>query len=248
MLSHWHNDHIGGLSSVLTLLRELAGAGPFTRPRIHKFPLVASPSRASETLRQTIDGLPRDLFVSPSSGETFHDLTDGQTFSLSSTEEASIEIIHIPGHTADSIAIFLPSDDALYTSDTVLGAGTAVFEDLALYIASLRRLLARRSYTTLYPGHGPTVAKGKETIEMYINHRLERESQVLVTLKQPPLASDRWSTWTLVQSIYASYPESLWLPAAHGIDLHLKKLEGEGVVRKVSGEGKDCVWEVVSSV
>ncbi|KAH8833857.1 beta-lactamase-like protein [Flagelloscypha sp. PMI_526] len=240
LISHWHHDHVGGLPSVLALLRELNGEQrPFQAPAIHKFPLPTPlEDRPEETLKQL-----------PTLARSFPDLSEGQVFPLTSDEGATVQVIHIPGHTKDSVALLLPSDKALYTSDTVLGAGTAVFEDLGTYIRSLRRMLSTEGYTILYPGHGPVVSNGKETIEMYINHRLERENQVMAELNKPPPPSSpgHWTTWSLVKSIYASYPESLWLPAAHGLNLHLKKLCEEGKVKLVDGEGVDCRWEVIKA-
>ncbi|KAF8215654.1 hypothetical protein K438DRAFT_1799045 [Mycena galopus ATCC 62051] len=99
-------------------------------------------------------------------------------------------------------------DNALYTADTVLGQAPPVFEDLAAYIV----------------------------IATYIKHRLEREAQIVGILGTPPptasaaaedSGSHPWTTWTLVTTMYAGYPESLWLPAAG-------KLEGE-----------DTSWEFV---
>jgi glyoxylase-like metal-dependent hydrolase (beta-lactamase superfamily II) len=158
--------------------------------------------------------------------------------------------------------LYIPQDHALYTGDSVLGQGTAVFEDLALYLKSLDSMLhfgdseQDGGYETVYPGHGPVIPKGKELIREYITHRLQREAQILKVLGSPPpgnadpleLSTTYWSTWTIVTTIYATYPESLWLPAAHGVGLHLGKLEGEGVVRRVGGEGKDSSWEMLNMV
>jgi hypothetical protein len=82
-------------------------------------------------------------------------------------------------------------------------------------------------------------------IETYLAHRLERETQILTLIKSDPPEGGEWTTWMIVKSIYAAYPESLWLPAAHGVELHLKKLEGEGVVRKLEGEGVNTSWKFV---
>ena len=145
----------------------------------------------------------------------------------------------------DSIALYVPPDRALYTADTVLGQGTAVFEDLSTYIDSLRKMLALSDdFGILYPGHGPVVTNGKELISTYVKHRLEREGQIVEVLKGPK-TEETWTTWNVVKVIYKSYPESLWLPAAHGVDLHLKKLEVDGVVRKLGGEGVHTEWALI---
>ena len=272
IISHWHRDHLGGLPTVLALLRRLWDERnsplPFKPPRLHKYPL---PSDGQITAHGTHNMIPSifeslspDLYPRSPEGTPFHDLYDSQILS------GSLRVLYTPGHTADSICLYIPDDCALYTADTVLGQGTAVFEDLAAYITSLRKMLefgqlkveagkagvSENQYTLLYPGHGPVVSEGPELISTYIKHRLEREDQIVTALKSPPpadvdnallstSASPLWTTWTLVTSIYASYPESLWLAAAHGVDLHLKKLEGEGRVKEVRGEGKDAAWAFV---
>jgi hypothetical protein len=154
----------------------------------------------------------------------------------------------------------------------VLGHGTAVFEDLAAYIKSLDKMLrfneARNqdekademksvAYNILYPGHGDILTNGRETIATYIKHRMEREAQIVELLQLPvPVElqssdtdSDRqqlWTIWNVVRRIYKAYPENLWVPATGSVHLHLKKLEVEGFVRCVGGEGKDSMWELVA--
>ena len=154
-------------------------------------------------------------------------------------------MLHCPGHTTDSISLLFVADRALFTGDGVLGQGTAVFEDLYEYLASLHRKYdARDKYDILYPGHGPVVRDGAQTIRGYIDHRLERESQVLEVLSTTP-PEGSWTTWTIVSRIYKGYPESLLEAAARGIMLHLKKLEREERVRGLGGELKEARWELV---
>jgi endoribonuclease LACTB2 len=226
---------------------------------------VASPyTHQWYKLPEIIGSLPKDSFTPAGSDSPIHDLHDLQKISFSSSSPSSepdadsnsLVVLHTPGHTTDSICLYIPSDRALYTADSVLGAGTAVFEDLSTYMSSLQRMLnfdsAGEKYTLVYPGHGPVLKDGKATISMYIKHRLEREAQILELLHKSPTPPSetsagevgKWTTWTLVTTIYASYPENLWLPAARGVELHLKKLEKDGVVKRGEGEDFHCTWEL----
>ncbi|KDR81949.1 hypothetical protein GALMADRAFT_240286 [Galerina marginata CBS 339.88] len=279
ILSHWHHDHVGGIPSVLTLLKELwegrNADKPYTPPRLHKYPVAEGANGEHldshwNKLPKLIEELPKDLYTHTPDGGVFHDLSDNQVFEDAAGSPV-LRVLHTPGHTVDSVALHIPPDRALYTADTVLGHGTAVFEDLATYLASLNRMLhfgapaasppvaggdTDLEYVSLYPGHGAVVVDGRETIATYIKHRLEREGQVLAALQSPIPAefldtnagtAPFWTTWNLVRILYKTYPETLWLPAARGIHLHLKKLEGDGFVQCVGGEGKDCQWKLLVS-
>lgn len=285
IISHWHHDHVDGLPSVLSLLKQLwevrNPGRPYTPPRLHKFPLAKGSKGEHNNLKynnlpKLLEDLPKDLITPPAPAaatqEMFHDLSDGQLFKDPINGHTLARVLHTPGHTVDSISLYIPQDRALYTADTVLGHGTAVFEDLATYLSSLNRMLhfgtregatdtLDLEYVTLYPAHGGVVANGRETIATYIKHRLEREAQVLAVLRSPvpadlspssPIPSPGngaaiWSTWDIVRTLYKSYPESLWLPASRGIDLHLRKLEGEGFVRRIGGEGVEAQWRLAVS-
>ncbi|KAF8487632.1 Metallo-hydrolase/oxidoreductase [Gautieria morchelliformis] len=250
ILTHRHRDHIQGLPSVLDLLRRLwsGDKADYRPPRIYKYPL---PAHSPDTTLQSMLGqLSVDSFAPTVDGSVIHHLRDLQTIDGS---DCSLQILYTPGHTTDSICLYLPAEKALFTADTVLGQGTAIFEDLATYMTSLRSLLQFRSqsenqFMTLYPGHGPVVKDGPKLIEEYTKHRTEREAQIVQVLSAPPPSGNAWTLGELVADIYASYPRSLWAPAAHGIHLHLMKLKAESRVEHLGGEGENSTWVLQSKL
>lgn len=89
-----------------------------------------------------------------------------------------------------------------------------------------------------YPGHGAVLESATARITEYITHRQQREDEVLRVLrygkldaKQNEPSPERRQPFTpleLVKVIYRDVPESLHLPASHGVLQVLMKLEDEG--------------------
>lgn len=176
------------------------------------------------------------------------DIQDGRMFR---TEGASLRAFHCPGHTSDHMALVLEEEDAMFTGDNVLGHGTAVFEDLPTYLASLDQM-QRQFSGRAYPGHGAVVADGRGKIAEYIRHRQQREDEVMQVLKTgrtttttttigaPAGSSDddgtaaAWTPIEIVKVIYRDVPENLHEPAERGLLQVLRKLERDGKVGQVS--------------
>lgn len=160
------------------------------------------------------------------------DIADGQKFSV---DGATLTAVHTPGHTVDHMVFAFEEENSLFTADNVLGQGTAVFEDLATYLASLdkmKELFGGKAY----PGHGPVIDDGPAKIREYISHRQQREDQITQTLRSvnDATGTTSWEPMELVKVIYHDVPETLHLPAQGGVKQVLQKLEKEG---KVSQEG-----------
>jgi glyoxylase-like metal-dependent hydrolase (beta-lactamase superfamily II) len=164
-------------------------------------------------------------------------LHDGQTFAAAGVE---LTAIHTPGHSADHVVFFDPNSGGLFSGDAVLGRGTSFVDadgDLAKYLTSLNRMLDRRP-RTIYPGHGPVVLNAEAKLREYLDHRAEREAQIL-----EGIADGARTTEDLVARIYAGYPTEVHELAASSVQAHLTKLEAEGRVEG-SGRGADRAWSV----
>ena len=132
----------------------------------------------------------------------------------------------------------------------MLGHGTAVFEDLQVYLSSLRHMRDRVGGRG-YPGHGAVIDNISARITEYIHHRQQREDEVLRLLcygtldlsahKAPSEHPERWTPLELVKIIYQDVPESLHLPASHGVRQILMKLENEG---RVVQDGDSGQWSI----
>ena len=143
-------------------------------------------------------------------------LADGDVVTAGDLE---VHVVGTPGHTADSLSFWVPSDEALLTGDTVLGRGTTVVAhpdgELGAYLGSLDRLhalAAAHEATAIWPGHGPVIHDAVGALDFYIAHRRQRLEQVeaaLDTLRDQEIAVDDLPR-RVVEVVYADVDEVLW--------------------------------------
>lgn len=163
------------------------------------------------------------------------DIPDDFSFRV---EGATLRSFHCPGHTVDHTAFVLEEEDAMFTGDNVLGHGTAVFENLEVYLHSLEQMQKQFSGRA-YPGHGDIIGDGIAKIKEYLVHRQEREDQVLHVLKDGVPRTPM----ELVEIIYKDVPRNLYEPAAKGVLQILQKLKSEGKVAYLEAEGR---WQIAN--
>jgi glyoxylase-like metal-dependent hydrolase (beta-lactamase superfamily II) len=138
-------------------------------------------------------------------------LADGDVIIAGGCE---LRVVATPGHSADSVCLLLPADDALLTGDTVLGRGTTVIAtdgnlgDYLRTLGRLRELAEAWGVGLILPGHGPMLADPLGTLDYYISHRAERLDQV-----RSALAAGATTPAEIVAMIYTDVDPSVW-PAA----------------------------------
>jgi glyoxylase-like metal-dependent hydrolase (beta-lactamase superfamily II) len=140
----------------------------------------------------------------------------------------TFECVFTPGHTSNHMCYALKEENALFTGDHVMGWSTTVVTppdgDMAQYMASVKKLMAR-SDATLYPTHGAPVTDPKPFLAAYLEHRLDRERQILACIREglPTIPQ-------MVARMYADVDKRLHPAASRSVLAHLIQLEQEGRV------------------
>lgn len=145
------------------------------------------------------------------------------------TEGATLEAIWTPGHARDHLCFLLREENALFTGDVVLGAGTTVIPpdgDLGDYLDSLRRLRAL-DVARIFPAHGPAIDDANRKIDEYLAHRALRDEQILAGLRDGVSRTE-----DLVRRIYTDVPEFLHRAAGVSVESHLRRFVAQGVVER----------------
>src|SRR5690606_2366558 len=63
-----------------------------------------------------------------------------------------LQVLHTPGHSADSVCFYLEDEGVLFTGDTILGGTTTTVQDLAAYMRSLTMLQNLPNLRVICPG------------------------------------------------------------------------------------------------
>lgn len=163
-------------------------------------------------------------------GDRFAELTGAPTKALADLVSDSAEsagepvltvggldltVVPTPGHTADSLCLVVPADNALLTGDTILGRGTTVVAwpdgQLGAYLHSLERierLTGSGEVLRILPGHGPQLRDAAAVVRAYREHRASRLEEVRAAVE-----AGATTPQAVVERVYAAVPREVW-PAA----------------------------------
>lgn len=140
----------------------------------------------------------------------------------------TIEVVSTPGHTSHHLAYALREENALFPGDHIMGWSTTVISppdgDMSDYLESLEKI-RDRDYAVLYPTHGPEVREPRAFVQAFLDHRLERERQVLAQLEGGPR-----SIREIVPVMYADVERRLHPAACHSVLAHVLRLVKLGKV------------------
>lgn len=154
--------------------------------------------------------------------------------------EFHLTALHTPGHASNHLCYLLNEERMLFTGDHIMQGSTVVIAppdgDMAAYLASLDRLKGLRPrLRSIAPGHGHVIDDPQRVIDEYVAHRLDRERQVIDTLRARGTATIP----ELVGDIYVDVPVEMHGWAGYSVWAHLRKLAGEGLA---TGDGLDDTW------
>jgi glyoxylase-like metal-dependent hydrolase (beta-lactamase superfamily II) len=148
---------------------------------------------------------------------------DGDSLSLG---DKTLEFVFAPSHTGGLMAVYIPESRSLFTGDAVMGIGTSVVNtneggEIVHYLQTMQRFL-EIAPAVIYPGQGPVVTDPRAKVNELIQHRHEREEEILAQLRQGPRTIQQ-----LFEAIYVGLPEGRGNMARNQIHSQLMKLQKE---------------------
>ena len=131
----------------------------------------------------------------------------------------TIEVIHTPGHLSNHICLSIKEKKALFSGDHVMGWATTLISppdgDLGSFMKSLEKL-SKRDEQVYYPGHGKPVKDPKQMVLAQIEHRRDREIQILRSISKVSRTPSE-----IVEEVYVGLNPMLKPAAVRNVLAHL---------------------------
>jgi glyoxylase-like metal-dependent hydrolase (beta-lactamase superfamily II) len=154
----------------------------------------------------------------------------------------SVECVYTPGHTSNHMCYQLREQKALFTGDHVMGWSTSIISppdgDMAAYMNSLA-LLLERDDDVYWPTHGPRIDDPKALVRAFIEHRREREAQILECV-----GDGVRHIREMVPIMYTSTPEFMYPAAARSVLAAVESLVQKGDLRSEGAISLDGAYSL----
>ncbi|SEL00079.1 MBL fold metallo-hydrolase [Pacificibacter marinus] len=228
LVTHAHKDHSAGA-------RHMAQA---TGAPIYAFgDALAGRSDTMKALAETFNlggGEGVDLDFTPDiclgDGETLH------------TAAGQITALHTPGHMGNHLCFAWQG--RLFSGDLIMGWSSSLISppdgDAETFRSSCQALLARRD-GPLYPGHGDALETAHARITSLLDHRAQRETQVLQAL-----SSKNSTLPEITQAVYGDLNPFTFQAAMRNTFAHLIDLQQQYKVSATPSLSETAVFSLVN--
>ena len=165
-------------------------------------------------------------------------LRDGERVQAGDVE---LVAVHTPGHAPDHLCFWHEASRTVFCGDLAI-KGTSVWiparlgGNLAAYLASLERVAALNPARML-PAHGPVIEEPVPLLRDYVQHRLEREEQIVTALRTGAATPEE-----VVARVYRGLKASLVPLAVESVTAHLLKLQQESRAQVHNG-----AWTIIGA-
>jgi glyoxylase-like metal-dependent hydrolase (beta-lactamase superfamily II) len=210
IITHTHRDHTDALPKVQAMTgAQVVGFG--------RTALVKNDPRRSPSGTEFVDAdFNPDIR-----------LVDGQSVSGPGWQ---LDAVFTPGHAPDHLCFALADRRVLFSGDHVMAWNTTVVAppegNMADYMASLERLLARRGHDDVYlPGHGGRVEQPTRLVKAFLVHRSMREQAILGAIKDGTDTIE-----AIVTRVYQNLDPALLRAASLSVQAHVEHLVVKGVL------------------
>jgi glyoxylase-like metal-dependent hydrolase (beta-lactamase superfamily II) len=153
-------------------------------------------------------------------------LSDGQSLT---TPAGQITALHTPGHMGNHLCFAWTG--GLFSGDLIMGWSSSLISppdgDAAAFRSSCQKLLLHAD-TALYPGHGAHLETSHARITALLNHRAQREAQILEALQQGQMTLVQ-----LTQAVYGALDPFTAKAAARNTLAHLIDLKEQSKVKAI---------------
>jgi len=196
IITHLHPDHVGSINALKSYLGNVSVA-------------------AHQETAHALSDITVDRFIN-----------DDDVITLDGEPRISLRALHTPGHARGHLCFHDQQRGILLTGDNLVGLGSVLIDppqgNMSDYLKSLERLRSISGLTILFGGHGPAMASPYNKIDEYINHRLEREAEILQAfqsgIKEPK---------EIVAAVYTDVSPKAYEMAERAVIAHLEKLEAD---------------------